>query len=242
MDFLDAIIPDVETTLLDMPQMVQDLLPEGLYDNLRQLYGETLSDDMIMQSIEDAGDFFHADKPALVIEDFATGVYPLDSSTLNDDVVGFNREQLLDMGITGKDGLDLVMTHEWSHRMLQGMDELGFDSHTEELCCDYMSGVRAGLNNIDVSQIENALIYTDESITHPAGTARVEAIEEGVRFAQEYYAEYNMAPTFNACLEHFMHKAGIEGNITPEQINLRPDDNISFEGNEHSYHHGYHHG
>ena len=54
-----------------------------------------------------------------------------------------------------------------------------------------MAGVRAGLNGIDVSQMENSLMYTPESETHPAGVERVESIDAGVRFAQQYYAEYN---------------------------------------------------
>lgn len=149
---------------------------------------------------------------------------------MQDDVLIFNREQLLDMGISGKDGLDLVMTHEGTHRVLQSMEHLGFDSHQEELCCDYMAGVRAGLNGIDVSQMENSLMYTHETDTHPAGVDRVESIEAGVRFAQQHYAEYNMAPTFDECLDNFCE---INGTEQGEQITLRVDnleDGISFKG------------
>ena len=124
------------------------------------------------------------------------------------------------MGISGKDGLDLVMTHEGTHRVLQGMEHLEFDAHQEELCCDYMAGVRAGLNGIDVSQMENSLMYTPESETHPAGVERVESIEAGVRFAQQYYAEYNMAPTFNECLDNFCE---INETEQQEQIALREE-------------------
>ena len=188
---------------IDALQPLLDIFPDGWFDDVRQLYGESLSDEMISQSVEEACDFFHIEEPAIVSEGWTTGVYPNNDFTLQDDVLIFNREQLLDMGISGKDGLDLVMTHEGTHRMLQGMEHLEFDSHQEELCCDYMAGVRAGLNGIDVSQMENSLMYTPESETYPAGVERVEAIEAGVRFAQEYYAEYNMAPTFNECLDNF---------------------------------------
>ncbi len=134
------------------------------------------------------------------------------------------------MGISGKDGLDLVMTHEGTHRVLQGMEHLDFDPHQEELCCDYMAGVRAGLNSIDVSQMENSLIYTPETETHPAGTDRVESIEAGVRFAQQYYAEYNIAPAFDDCLENFCE---INETEQKEPITLRVDNlenEISFKG------------
>ena len=201
-------------------QPFQDFYLEVCFDDIRQLYGESLSDEMISLSVEETCDFFHIEEPAIVKEDWTTGVYPNNDFTLQDDVLIFNREQLLDMGISGKDGLDLVMTHEGTHRVLQGMEHLEFDSHQEELCCDYMAGVRAGLNGIDVSQMENSLIYTTESETHPAGIERVESIEAGVRFAQQYYAEYNMAPTFNECLDNFCETNEIEQG---EQIALREE-------------------
>ena len=201
--------------MLDAGYAENQMLEQGLFteawlQDVHQLYGESLSYETISQAVEDACDFFHIEEPAIIKEDWTTGVYPNNDFTLQDDILIFNREQLLDMGISGKDGLDLVMTHEGTHRVLQGIEHLEFDSHQEELCCDYMAGVRAGLNGIDVSQMENSLMYTPESETHPAGVERVESIEAGVRFAQQYYAEYNMAPTFNECLDNFCEINEIE--------------------------------
>lgn len=124
------------------------------FANVSQMYGQDLSDEIIAQSVEETCDFFHIDEPAIVSEGWTTGVYPNSEFSLQDDVLVFNREQLLDMGISGKDSLDLVMTHEGTHRVLQGMEHLEFDAHQEELCCDYMAGVRAGLNNMDVYQMQ----------------------------------------------------------------------------------------
>ena len=223
MDFLDNLN-------IDTLQPLQDIFPDGWFDDVRQMYGECLSNEMISQSVEETCDFFHIDEPAMVSEGWTTGVYPNNDFTLQYYVLIFNREQLLDMGISGKDGLDLVMTHEGTHRVLQGMEHIEFNSHQEELCCDYMAGVRAGLNGIDVSQMENSLMYSPESETHPAGADRVESIEAGVRFAQQYYAEYNMAPTFDECLDDFCEINEIEQD---EQIVLRGDDaenEVSFKG------------
>lgn len=203
-----------------------NMMPDNWFNDVRMAYGETLTDDMISQSVGQASDFFNIDDPILTHEGRTTGVYPNLSVTPLDDVLIFNREQLMSMGITEQQGLDLVMTHEGAHRALQGMDT-GFDSHQEELCCDFMAGVRAGLNGIDVSQMEQSLIYTRESDTHPAGIDRVNSIEEGVRFAQEYYAEYNMAPTFSECLEHFKEGADLEAFASDGQITLRPEDSTS---------------
>lgn len=232
MDFFDNIN-------LDALQPLLDIFPDGWYDDVRQLYGESLSDEMISQSVEETCDFFHIDEPAIVSEGWTTGVYPNNDFTLQDDVLIFNREQLHDMGIYGKDGLDLVMTHEGTHRVLQGMEHLELDAHQEELCCDYMAGVRAGLNGIDVSQMENSLMYTLESETHPAGVDRVESIEAGVRFAQQHYAEYNMAPTFDECLDNFCKANNIEDTEaitqTVDEFYSAPEQgpyNVSFQGKD----------
>ena len=213
----------IDNINIEALQALQDVFPNGWFDDVRQLYGESLSDEMISQSVEETCDFFHIDEPAIVSEGWTTGVYPNNDFTLQDDVLIFNREQLLDMGISGKDGLDLVMTHEGTHRVLQGMEHLELDAHHEELCCDYMAGVRAGLNGIDVSQMENSLMYTPESETHPAGVERVESIEAGVRFAQQYYAKYNMAPTFSDCLDYFTGNADLADLAPDGQITLRPE-------------------
>lgn len=220
-------------------QTIQDVFSNDWFDDVRQLYGQNLSDEMISQSVEETCDFFHIDEPAIVSEGWTTGVYPNNDFTLQDDVLIFNREQLLDMGISGKDGLDLVMTHEGTHRVLQGMEHFEFDAHQEELCCDYMAGVRAGLNGIDVSQMETSLMYTPESETHPAGVDRVEAIEAGSRFALQYYAEYNMAPTFDECLDNFCEANNMEktGTVaqTVDEFYSAPEQgpyNVSFQGKD----------
>lgn len=220
----------------ELLQPLQNIISDGWFDDICQMYGESLSNEMISKSVEETCDFFNIEDPEIVSEGWTTGVYPNNDFTLQDDVLIFNREQLMSMGITEQQGLDLVMTHEGAHRALQGIDT-GFDSHQEELCCDFMAGVRAGLNGIDVSQMENSLIFIPESDTHPAGFDRVNFIEEGVRFAQEYYAEYNMAPTFSECLDYFKGEAELTDFAHDGQITLRPEImeglkryNVSFEG------------
>ncbi len=213
-----------------MLDILQDILPSEWFNDVREYYGDTLTDDMITQSVQQASDFFNIEEPMIVAEDWTTGVYPNATVTPMDDVLVFNREQLIEMGITEQEGLNLVMTHEGAHRALQGMD-LGFDSHQEELCCDFMAGVRAGLNGIDVSQMEDSLADTEVSLTHPGGAERVDAIEAGVEFAEEYYREHGVAPTFSECLSYFTEEHDSVDFGTETQINLRPEDNeISFKG------------
>lgn len=163
---------------------------------------EYLDDSTIVDSVHESSEFFNIDDPVAIKESFTTGVCPRNPLTEKDDILIVNRTQLDSIGITDKEGLDLVMTHEAAHRALQGMG-LNFDSHEEELCCDYLSGVRAGLNNMDASKMEDSLIDSQESLSHPAGTDRVEALEKGEEFAREYYANHGCAPSLSECLENF---------------------------------------
>lgn len=208
---------------MSIMDFLQDMFPDCWFDDVRMNYGKTLTDQMISNSVKQASDFFHIQDPMSVFEDYTTGVYPNSPLSPMDDILIFNREQLVGMGITEQEGLDLVMTHECAHRVLQGMSHLGFDSHQEELCCDFMAGVRAGLNGIDVSQMENSLADTPVSDTHPGGTDRVDSIEEGVKFAQEYYATHGVAPTFSDCLDYFTGNADLADLAPDGQITLRPE-------------------
>ena len=207
-----------------LEEFMRDLLPDSLFDEIMGDYSSTLTDDMILQSVSNASDFFHIDEPFGVAESDTIGVYPLNPHTLNDDILVFNYDQFMEMGISAQDGVDMVMTHEMAHRALQGMDT-GFDSHQEELCCDFFAGVRAGLNGMDVGQFENALANTQACDTHPGGAERVEAIEAGMEFAHNYMVEYGVAPTFDECMGHFnaveVHE--LKGFTSKEQITLRQE-------------------
>lgn len=217
---------------------LHDLLPASWFESAQEHFGQGLTDDVVAQSVHEASVFFGMDDPINVHEDWTTGVMTNMSWTENDDILIFSRDQMAEMGITDKEGFDLVMTHEGAHRMLQNMhQQTGFNSHQEELCCDYMAGVRAGLNGMDFTKMEASLADSPESDTHPAGGARVEAIEAGAEFAQEFMEKYHKAPTFSDCLEHFE-----ETNVYAQAdvncgINLSPETTHAYaegEGEDHS--------
>lgn len=188
--------------LIDFPEtsILHDLLPSCWFED--SLKGFALSDSEIAQSVHDASAFFHLDDPAVIQEYRTTGVVTGSPFTENDDVLVFNRQQMQKLGISDREGFDLVMTHECTHRMLQAVSE-DLSPHREELCCDYMSGVRAGLNHMDVSQISEAMAAQVESATHPDGSQRVDAIAQGQHFAEKYWSEHHCAPTFDECYAEF---------------------------------------
>lgn len=186
--------------LLDMANDFQNID----FDSFRGIYGSEFTDEMITHSVQSASDFFHIENPGVVyLSPSDTGVYLQDTHIFGDDVLNIDVHQLQSMGISTQDSLDLVMTHETAHRILQGMEDLNLTFHQEELCCDFMAGVRAGLNGIDISQMEHSLENTTDSITHPDGHLRVDALREGVEFVQSFMAENLSAPSFDECLNHF---------------------------------------
>ena len=215
--------------MISILDFILDHLPDSWFESFHQVWGDALSDEIVVQSVQEASEFFNMNAPMNVHEDWTTGVMTGMSFTENDDILIFNREQMHSMGITDKEGFDLVMTHEGAHRALQGLNT-GFDSHQEELCCDYMAGVRAGLNGMDEGKLASSLSGSEESETHPDGADRVQAIEEGVTFAHRYMEEHNgMPPSFSDCLEHFEQQYDITQTNTGH-INLRPESAAGFAG------------
>lgn len=192
---------------------VDERLSGSWLDDAQKHFG--LSDSEIAQSVKEASAFFHMDNPLFIHEYRNTGVFTNLPFSDKDDVLVFNRDQMQNMGITEKDGFDLVMTHECTHRMLQD-SSYQLSSHQEELCCDFMSGVRAGLNDMDITQVENALADQPEGTAHPVGSLRVDALHQGQQYAEQYMAETGHAPTFEDCYGHFCdsfseshHNAGL---------------------------------
>lgn len=205
---------------------IYDHIPDSWFDGIHKAWGDSLTDEVVVQSVQEASDFFNMNAPMSIHEDWTTGVMTGMSFTENDDILVFNRQQMQEMGITDKEGFDLVMTHEGAHRALQGLNT-GFNSHQEELCCDFMAGVRAGLNGMDEGKLAASLASSEESETHPDGTARVKAIEDGVSFAHDYMDSHNgVQPAFSDCLEFFEQQYTMAQNENGH-INLRPESTSS---------------
>lgn len=200
---------------------LHDLSHESWYGQIHETFD--LTDNDILQSVSNASSFFNLEIPAIIGEGDATGVLTQMSSTAEDDVLMFSRQELQEMGIADKEGFDLVMTHECAHRALQD-GSYNFNSHQEELCCDYLAGVRAGLNGLEHGKMESSLANDQESESHPDGLRRVAAIEEGVAFANSYMDMHNnVPPSFEECMQHFEHSEICKN--AADQINLRKDDN-----------------
>ncbi len=157
-----------------------------------------LPDEMVQAAANLACDFFNM--PASSVMDMdGTGMCSIDPDSLLDDLFGFNRAQLMEMGISGQDSLTLVYAHECGHRALQNM---GLDSWTEELACDMFAGVMAGAQGIDLTNFEAALGMTEGGASHPNGALRAEFVEYGKEIAEEMNAR-GIELSYENCLERF---------------------------------------
>lgn len=226
LDFLNNLVLNVDDGNAGTSAM------DVMHEYAQQHLGFDLKPDEIVQSVEEASAFFNIDMPAEIHYGQMTGVCNHMADTMADDVLYICPNQMTAMHITAQDAFDLVMTHEGAHRALQGIDT-HFNDHQEELCCDMLAGVRAGLNPEDLSMdaieaMKASLADTIASDTHPAGADRVEIIDKGVEFAQAYYAEHHCAPSLYECIDHFNELQGLQGadavNDIHGLVTLRPDD------------------
>lgn len=153
------------------------------------------SQEMMDDSVARAAAFFDfGNQPGL-----ETGAHPV-MNLFGDHF--FAPESFANLGLSGQNVLDLCMAHEGTGAMLHGMD-VHFDGYQEELCRDFMAGVRACLDGMDMSQIEHALADIPHEPGHAAGSFRAEAFSDGFAFANEYMETHHQAPVFNECLESY---------------------------------------
>lgn len=167
-----------------------------------------LSDDMVISAVANACAFFGIPEVP-VINAQGTCVWPNDPTTYEDDVFGFNREQLMSLGVRGEDSLTLIYTHECAHRTLQSTYTDGWE---EELACDFFAGVHAGMKGMNLDNFEASLGQTPGGDSHPNGALRADFIEYGKHIAEEMQAR-GVEVTYEGCIarlnQHLEAKEGI---------------------------------
>lgn len=161
---------------------------------------QSLPEETILTAVKRACDFFQMPEVE-VVEAMQTCEWSNNPYSYFDDRIGYNRDELKNMHIHGEDALTLIFTHEVTHRRLQSLHHL-LDPWTEESACDYMMGVNAGLNHMDVSEVVQSLGSTHGWLTHPTGDLRAETINAGVEYAQRML-QRDAIPTFDQCMQEF---------------------------------------
>lgn len=144
-----------------------------------------LPDDVVENAVHEACVFLHMND--LDIQGAKlTGVYVNDPTTLGDDVLGFNRQQLLDMGVHDEKTLSLICTHEAAHCLLQYLSSThSLTNWQTELSCDAFMGVRAAVEGLDIEAVKATLSDTEASPTHPDGQLRLHYIDVGKQIGED---------------------------------------------------------
>lgn len=167
-----------------------------------------ISDDMVLSAVSTACNFFGIPEVP-VVNAHGTCVWSNDSTTYEDDILGFNREQLMNLGISGEDSLTLIYTHECAHRTLQSTYT---DDWEEELACDFFAGIHAGIKGMNIDNFEASLGQTFGSYSHPNGALRADFIEFGKQLAEEMQAR-GIEVTYEGCIarlnQHLEEKDGL---------------------------------
>lgn len=211
-------------------------LSAGLHTSqcsMQEFNDKILPNEMVLAAVTNACEFFGLPEVP-VVNAQGTCMWPNDSSTCDDDVLGFNRAQLISLGISGEDSLTLVYTHECAHRTLQGAYN---DAWEEELACDFFAGVHAGMKGININNYEASLGQISGSASHPHGALRADFIEYGERVAQEM-KDRGVEITYENCIQHLnqhlIEKDGLiaeyRDRIDDGSIGLTDNESVHIEG------------
>lgn len=165
---------------------------EGFRASMKKLLKYGLSEQDCINGVESACAFFEIPMPALIADmtnhpNGQTMFVDFDKQSFTDDVICYDLEQLLKLGIRNVLAYTLVMTHECAHRVLQNTDLPGRDGGQweEELAADFFIGVRAGLEGFPheaLGAVRSGLEKGTGTKSHPCGWLRNEIISYGYTY------------------------------------------------------------
>ncbi len=188
--------------LSDIRHFCKNLLSKSKYG---------LTEDECLVAIQAACDFFGIPAP-VVIQDLTNDPYGQtmfknrDANSLYDDVLCYDLNELKGLGVSDIIGFTAVFTHECAHRVFQNIDLPGPDNGQweSELIADYFMGVRAGLQDMDIRPVRNALATTPGSGTHPLGKLRDEYIGYGFFEGRRHFINQDLPNTLDDYVELFL--------------------------------------
>ena len=123
---------------------------EGFRSSIKKPLKYGLSEKDCIDGVESACAFFGIPMPALIADmtnnpNGQTMFLSSDKETYADDIICYDLEQLLRLGVQNVLAYSLVMTHECAHRLLQNTNLPGRDNGQweEELAAEWINGTRA---------------------------------------------------------------------------------------------------
>lgn len=165
---------------------------EGFRSSMKKLLRYGLSEKDCIDGVESACAFFDIAMPALIVDmtknsNGQTMFLDSDKESFEDDIICYDLEQLLKLGVKNVLAYSLVMTHECAHRILQNTNLPGREhgQWEEELAADFFVGVRAGLEGFPhavFNAVRSGLEKGTGAKSHPCGWLRSEIISYGYTY------------------------------------------------------------
>ena len=202
---------------------------EGFRASMKKLLKYGLSDIDCIRGVESACAFYEIPMPALIADltnhpNGQTMFVDRTPESFLDDIICYDLEQLMRLGISNKYAFSLIMTHECGHRVMQNTQMPGLDNGQweQELVADYFMGVRAGLEGFPHSALDavrGGLSKSRGAKSHPTGTLRNEIITYGYVYVGNMDLIHNRKQPIQAYLQIFENwRQKHEGEIRQAQV------------------------
>lgn len=152
--------------------------------NMVNEYG--LTDDVVASAMTTAYDFFGL-QPGICVKGDTTGINIGNPTTMADDVIMINKDDLMTRGVHDKDTLSLIFTHELVHSLTQYVYATGeLTPWQSELISDKWMGFRAAVEGMDIQKVIATLDGTEDSVEHPGVDLRMEHIQQAYDTMKSY--------------------------------------------------------
>ncbi len=186
--------------------------------------GSEINSVMIDNAVHNSCDFFGLPEPISTIQyaGYGPAAVFLNNPTINtDDAIVFSTYDIYFYGFNTPDAIELIMTHEAAHRVLQN-GEYSFisDMWERELACDFFAGIRAGIQGIEIESFDNALENLPGCETHPNGALRSEILHHGKEISEQMIAQ-GIIPSIDNCMNELGNYLTIHAqDISNAKFNL----------------------
>lgn len=176
-----------------------------------------LPSDVINSAVVSAYGFFGL-APSPVVEGLGTHVNLGNPTTMYDDSMCIDRNELMHYGVHDKDTLSLIATHEVAHQLTQLMYAQGQISPWQsELISDKWMGFRAAAEGLDIDKVIHTFDGLGDCETHPGQDLR----ERHMRQAYDTYnnlSRNGVDLNFNVLMDTAMSQINADTDIRPREI------------------------
>lgn len=183
-------------------------------DNLDNIFSESLQGEDFGHIFDKTFDFLGLDQECLGLGTGDSMAFSANDIIEQCDIVGFDFEQLTDLGLDDNAAFTLSLNQAGIHHALDTMPDCsGWSAARKVYTENFMTGVTATVHDINIAKLDGSV----DSVH--AGDFR--ALSEGEEFAQDFIDRYGTAPSFEECKKHIeatvpQHNVSIKGHSQAE--------------------------